>query len=97
MVYDPAVFGGARSAQCGPDYLGRFWLITAPGPPGAPHIVAYVRTTTGFTPVYSWFAYNPAFRGGVYVSCNIDFDGALTVVTTPGEGGGPHLIGWFLP
>ena len=41
----------------------------------------------------SYFAYDPAFTGGVFVSAGADmnFDGLADVVTGAGAGGGPHV------
>src|SRR5262249_27794641 len=42
--------------------------------------------------VRSFFAYGPAFTGGVYVAAgDVNGDGRADVVTGAGFGGGPHL------
>ncbi len=39
-----------------------------------------------------FFAYNPSFTGGVRVATgDVNGDGAAEVITSPGQGGGPHV------
>lgn len=40
-----------------------------------------------------FFAYDPAFRGGVNVSLgDVNNDGTMEIITAPGRGGGPHVL-----
>jgi hypothetical protein len=42
-----------------------------------------------------WYAYDPNFRGGVFVATgDVDGDGYDEVITAPGRGGGPHVRVW---
>jgi hypothetical protein len=88
--YDPAFTGGVRVA------LGDFNndsipdVVTAPGPGGGPHIKVFNGATFGL--LRQFFAYDPAFRGGVYVAVgNVNGDSTPDIVTGAGEGGGPHV------
>lgn len=57
---------------------GRVDIITAPGTGGGPHVVI--------------FAYDPEFRGGVYVATgDVTGDGIPDLVVAAGPGGGPHV------
>jgi hypothetical protein len=70
-------------------------IVTGAGPGGGPHVKVFESSTTAgsdeYSVITSFFAYDPAFHGGVDVaSCNPD---GLSdeVVTAPGAGGGPHV------
>jgi hypothetical protein len=100
LPYNPSFTGGVKVAVCGPDYLGRHWLITAPGPGGGPHIRAFVLSADGSTIIdepYGFFAYPSGFTGGVHISCAVRADGVIRLATGAGPGGGPHVITWVLP
>jgi hypothetical protein len=44
------------------------------------------------TEVASFYAYNPAFTGGVYVAAgDVTGDGVAKIITGAGPGGGPHV------
>src|SRR5262249_56120387 len=46
----------------------------------------------GVTELGSFFAYDPAFTGGVRVAaCDVDGDGRAEIVTAAGPGGGPDV------
>jgi hypothetical protein len=65
-------------------------LVVAAGSGGGPH----VKVLDGATgdEVLSFFAYDPAFRGGVWVAAgDVNGDGFADVVTGAGLGGGPHV------
>jgi hypothetical protein len=61
-------------------------IITGPGPGGGPNVKVFQWNGSGFTEIASWFAYDPRFRGGVYVA---GADGE--VVTGAGAAGGPDV------
>jgi hypothetical protein len=98
FAYHPAFTGGVRVAACDMDDDGRDEIITAPGPGGGPHVRVW-KVTLGLEVVelFGFFAYDPAFTGGVWVAC-ADLDGApgdrAEIVTGAGEGGGPHVRIW---
>jgi hypothetical protein len=99
FAYPPDFTGGVATATCGPDYLDRMWFITGAGPGGGPHVVAHsLDLDSNFVENYSFFPYDPAFTGGVDVSCSIDvLSGVVLLVTSPKGGGGPHVRTFFLP
>jgi Tol biopolymer transport system component len=74
----------ARLAQ------GPTWLLTAPGAGGGPHVRGF--DALGNPSPVSFFAYAPAFAGGVHVALgDLTGDGAAELLTGPGPGGGPHV------
>jgi hypothetical protein len=95
FAYDPAFQGGVRVAVCGVDGDGQAEIITAPGPGGGPDVRVYGLTEFGVVMKAAFFAYDPAFTGGVYVACGVfDGTGRGRIVTGAGEGGGPHVRTW---
>jgi hypothetical protein len=94
FAYDPRVTSGINVAACDVNGDGRAEIVTAPGPGAGPH----VRIFDGLTaeplpgPIGSFFAYDPAFSGGVAVACGeVTGDGLGDIVTGAGPGGGPHV------
>jgi hypothetical protein len=93
-AYDPAFSGGVYVAAGDVNGDGQVDIITGAGPGGGPH----VRTFNGATgaqlaePAGSFYAFDPAFAGGVRVGAgNITGDGGAEIITGAGPGGGPHL------
>jgi hypothetical protein len=63
-------------------------LIAAAGEGGGPHVTV-IDITSGQT-LYSFYAYEENFYGGVYVATgDVNKDGYFDIVTGPGVGGGP--------
>jgi hypothetical protein len=113
LAYDPAFRGGVRVAVGDIDGDGIDDIVTGAGPGGGPHVKIFrgVFCPGGVTPdcpsgnaidptpVASFFAFDPAFTGGVYVAVG-NFDPSNDpngscfrheVVVAAGEGGGPHV------
>jgi hypothetical protein len=65
-AYGPSFTGGARVAVGDVDGDGSLDIVTGAGPGGAPHVKVFNGTTGA--EIDSFFAYNPAFAGGVYVA-----------------------------
>ena len=91
LAYDPSFRGGVRVAVADVTGDGIWDVITAPGPGGGPHIKVFDGVTGAL--VRQWMAYDPAFRGGVFVAAApIDLNDDLAeIVTGAGAGGGPHV------
>ncbi|MBU1038696.1 S8 family serine peptidase [Patescibacteria group bacterium] len=86
----PWVFkGGINLAVGDSDGDGKEDIIVAPGQGGGPQ----VRVFSGQGKLLRQFmAFEKNFRGGVNISIgDVDGDGQNEIVTTPGEGGGPHV------
>src|SRR5204863_8627393 len=65
-------------------------VVVAAGPGGGPQVRVF--SGADFSVLQSYFAYNPAFGGGVRVAtvdCNDD--GRVEIVTVAGPGGGPDV------
>jgi hypothetical protein len=68
-------------------------LVTGAGVGGAPHVRVWDGAT--HTLLSEWFAYDPAFRGGVNVSGGyLGSDGTVMVVTGAGAGMAPEVAVW---
>lgn len=68
-------------------------LVTGAGAGGAPHVKVWDGAT--HTLLSQWYAYDPAFRGGVDVSGGyLGSDGSVMVVTGAGAGMAPEVAVW---
>jgi uncharacterized repeat protein (TIGR01451 family) len=94
FAYDPA-FPGGVFVTCGDvtgDGIGE--LITGAGPGGGPHVRVWSTTGGTFTELFGsgFFAYDPAFPGGVSVAVgDVTGDGTAEIITGAGAGGDPHV------
>ncbi len=79
-----AVSGRAQAAP-----TAQYLIATGTNVGGGPHVKLF---TTDGVQRSSFFAYDPAFRGGVNVAVgDLDGDGLLEIITGAGPGGGPHV------
>jgi SpoIID/LytB domain protein len=91
FAYSPSFGGGVRVAVARLNGAGNPpSIITGAGPGGGPHVRVWTNTSlpvgTGF------FAYSPAFSGGVYVAGgDVTGDGVAELVTGAGESGLDHV------
>jgi hypothetical protein len=92
FAYAPAVTGGVFVATLYYNRDCRAEIVTGADAGGGPQVEVFdVRNATPVV-VASFYAYDPAFRGGVRVSAaDVDGDGVGDVVTAAGPGGGPHV------
>jgi FG-GAP-like repeat len=83
-----------RVASCDMTGDGVPEIVTAAGPGGGPHVRVFDGETGAQLPGPwgSFFAYDPAFTGAVFVACaDVNGDRVPDIVTGPGAGGGPHV------
>jgi hypothetical protein len=89
-AYDPSFHGGVRVAVA--DIVGdsAMDIITVPGPGGGPVVRIWDGATGALTREFN--AYDPAFRGGVFLAiANVNADSHRDIITGAGPGGGPHV------
>jgi hypothetical protein len=87
-AYDPNFRGGVRVAVGDVTGDAKDELITATGPGGGPHVRMWQPGANNtIAPIGGgFFAYDPNFRGGVFVAA-----AKGRIATGPGAGGGPHV------
>jgi Tol biopolymer transport system component len=92
LAYGPPFTGGVRVAAGDVDGSGRASMVLGPGPGGGPHVRVVRYTGSQLTDVANFFAYHPAFSGGVFVAAgHVTGDGRAEILTGAGAGGGPHV------
>lgn len=90
LAYSEGFHGGVNVASCDLDGDGESEIVTGAGYSGGPHIRVFTRE--GIATPTSFFAYDPAFRGGVNVACgDVTGDGQAEIITGAGITGGPHI------
>lgn len=91
FAYDAGFRGGVRVGTTDMSSGAPEDIITAAGPGGGPHVKVFNGTTNAIEK--QMFAYDKAFRGGVFVASrsNLNSEGPQEIVTGPGIGGGPHV------
>ena len=97
FAYDPAFAGGVSVAAGDVTGDGVADIITGAGAGGGPHVRAFSLAGGVVTEVASFFAYDPAFPGGVSVAAgDVTGDGVAEIITGAGPGGGPHVRAFSL-
>ena len=90
LAFAAGFTGGVRVATADFDGDGTDDIVVAAGPGGGPH----VRVVSGATgaELASFFAFDPSFRGGVFVAAaDLTGGGTPSIVVAAGAGGGPHV------
>jgi hypothetical protein len=94
FAYAANFTGGVNVAVGDVNHDGKPDIVTGAGPGGGPHVRVF--TQAGVLEG-EFFAYDPAFRGGVSVAVGdvapdgVNPDGRAEIVTGAGPGGGPHV------
>lgn len=90
FAYQPSFLGGVSVASGDVNRDGRNDLITSPLKDHAPDVRVFDHSTGRM--IRSFFAYQPHFRGGVYVaSGDFNADGFDEIVTSPRQGHAPDV------
>jgi hypothetical protein len=90
LAFDPAFRGGVHVAVGDVTGDGVRDLVVGAGPGGGPHVRVFDGVTGA--EVRSFVAYDPGFRGGVFVAAaDLTGDGVADIITGAGPGGGPHV------
>jgi hypothetical protein len=94
FAFDPNYRGGVSVAY-NPGSLENLQdasIITAPMSDGVP--VVQIHKFVG-TPIVSFFAYDPSFRGGINIGVvPLGTNGKYVILTGTGASGGPHVRQW---
>src|SRR5262245_59238393 len=86
----PSFTGGVRVAVGDTDGDGAQDVIAAAGPGGSPHVMVF--SGKDGSVLRSFHAFDPLFRGGVFVAAgDVNRDGRADIIAAAGRGGGPHV------
>jgi len=90
FAYAVAFSGGVSVAAGDVDGDGRADIITGAGAGGASHVKVFDGATGN--QIQSFFAFDAAFAGGVFVAAgDVNGDGRADIITGAGAGGPPHV------
>lgn len=95
LAYDASFLGGVHAAAAELDgNPNTVEVVTGAGTGGGPHVKEFsVNVADGsVTTLQSFFAYDPAFTGGVFLGAgDVGTSHTPVIVTGAGPGGGPHV------
>lgn len=102
FAFPPTFTGGAEVALCGRDAVNRMWLVVgvASGrPDNGPQVRVFTVDPGGIlVSQFDFNAYTSTWAGGVRVSCLVDPNSTMHILTGAGPGGGPHVrLFYFAP
>src|SRR5439155_19094255 len=84
FAYDPAFTGGVRVAAGGVNGDGHADVIAGAGPGGGPNVTVFSGASSAR--LSSFFAFNPAYTGGIYVAGgDVNGDGLADVIAGAGR------------
>ncbi len=92
MAFDGKFDGGVNIAAGDMDGDGFDDIIVGAGPGGGPQVIWYCGGHGVCLDPTAFFAFDPAFTGGVTVAAgDVDGDGRIEIITGAGPGGGPNV------
>jgi hypothetical protein len=91
FAFDPGFRGGVSVAAADLDGDGHAEIVTGAGVSGAPQVNVF--SGADGSRLAAFFAFDPAFRGGVTVALgDLNGDTIPDVILAAGPGGGPHIL-----